>query len=287
MIDLSFYFKESTDEEKTLFSEHSKVVKNLISNLSEGTQKVLDIRYFTGERWNTSGVAAVLVDGKKCTILDVVMTASVSSDLSDVYHFYDSLIYYLFNFANHVEWKKCDNIHHNEFLEIVKNFDGKIFGDGRIRNVYKAGISDEKNLTDKTDAANSLQEAIYFVEQRKKVFIKTVKREKKEKPLSLPRSQTGLPVDISDVQSWVTAELGRMEYIVLKKDKEEFCLFPSDYKQEDDAREIEKFWNSNEDEETCFTSKEIETVREWMHEQLKDENSTLSRYFAQRRIGGK
>ncbi len=82
-----------------------------------------------------------------------------------------------------------------------------------------------------------------------------------------------------------------MEYIVLKKKKEEYCLFPSNNEEknvEDNHKdhEMEKIFNffADDYEDTCFTKEEIETVRQWMNMQLKDENSTLSRYFAQRRL---
>lgn len=265
MIDLSFHFRESSEEEK----------KQILDTLKD-VQDVSNIRCFTGKRWNNSGIAAVLVERDVCTILKVMMLDSVSTDFSDVCYFYEYLIYYLLDFAKRVEWKSCDSDLQNDFLQVIASFDRKVTGEGRIRTGYKAGV------------VNAAKDVLYFVEKHKKVFIKRLKNPKKEKPepLMLPRSETGLPVDISDVEAWSTAEWGQMEYIVLSKGDETYCIFPENKDQQtDEKHEMERIWNFFGDDyvDTCFTKEEIEDVREWMKVQLKDENSTLSRYFAQRR----
>ena len=161
---------------------------------------------------------------------------------------------------------------------MIASFDRKVTGEGRIRTGYKAGVM------------NAAKDVLYFVEKHKKVFIKRLKNSKKEKPLPLPRSETGLPVDISDVEAWSTAEWGQMEYIVLSKGDETYCIFPENKDQQtDEKHEMERIWNffGDDYEDTCFTKEEIEAVREWMKVQMKDENSTLSRYFAQRRAEDK
>ena len=261
MIDLSFHFRESSEEEK----------KQILDTLKD-VLDVSNIRCFTGKRWNNSGIAAVHIERNVCSILKVKMLDSVSTEFSDVCYFYEYLIYYLLDFAKRVEWKSCDSDLQNDFLQVIASFDRKVTGEGRIRTGYKAGV------------VNAAKDVLYFVEKHKKVFIKRLKKAKKEKPLPLPRRETGLPVDIVDVQSWTTAELGRMEYIVLKKNNEKYSLFPSsDDNQNAEILEAEKIWNFlDDDEDSCFTKEEIEAVREWMKSQLKNENSKLSRYFAQR-----
>ena len=265
MIDLSFRFRESTEEEK-----------KLIFDILEDEQDFSNICCFTGKRWNNRGVAAISIKGTVCTILNVKMQASASTVFSDIYYFYKSLIYQLFNFAKRIEWKKNESSLQDDFLKLIAYFDQNVNGEGRIRTCYKAGIVGEAN------------DRLYYVEQHKKVFIKSLKtpRKEKSKPLVLLRRETGLPVDIADVQSWTTAELGQMEYIVLSKGDETYCIFPENKDQQtDEKHEMERIWNffGDDYEDTCFTKEEIEAVREWMKVQLKDENSTLSRYFAQRR----
>ncbi len=263
MIDLSFHFREASEEEK----------KQVLDTLKD-VQDVSNIRCFTGKRWNNSGIAAVHIERNVCSILKVKMLDSVSTEFSDVCYFYEYLIYYLLAFAKRVEWKSCDSDLQNDFLQVIASFDRKVTGEGRIRTGYKAGV------------VNAAKDVLYFVEKHKKVFIKRLKNPKKEKPLPLPRSETGLPVDISDVEAWSTAEWGQMEYIVLSKGDETYCIFPENKGQQtDENHEMERSWNffGDDYEDTCFTKEEIEAVREWMKVQLKDENSTLSRYFAQRR----
>lgn len=204
------------------------------------------------------------------------MQNDISTEFSDVYFFYEYLIYHLFNFAKRVEWKKIEPNLQEDFLKLIAYFDRKVVGEGRVRTVYKA------------DVIKDSDDIIYYVEQQKKVFIKRLNKPRKEKPepLMLPRSETGLPVDISDVEAWSTAEWGQMEYIVLSKGDETYCIFPENKDQQtDEKHEMERIWNflGDDYEDTCFTKEEIEAVREWMNVQLKDENSTLSRYFAQRR----
>ena len=266
MIDFSFHFTEATEEEKQI----------LDSDIKSQAPSNSYIRYFTGRRWNNCGVAAVDVRGNVCTILKVKMQNDISTEFSDVYFFYEYLIYYIFNFAKRVEWKKVEPNFQEDFLKVIAYFDRKVVGEGRVRTVYKA------------DVIKDSDDIIYYVEQQKKVFIKRLNKPKKEKPepLMLSRSETGLPVDISDVEAWSTAEWGQMEYIVLSKGDETYCIFPENKDQQtDEKHEMERIWNffGDDYEDTCFTKEEIEAVREWMKVQLKDENSTLSRYFAQRR----
>ncbi len=263
MIDLSFHFRESTEEEKKLIFDSLRDV-----------QDFSNIRCFTGKRWNNSGIVAVALKGNVCTILNVIMQNGISTDFSDIYYFYEHLIYHLFNFAKRIEWKTADTNLQHEFLNVIAYFDRKVVGERRVRTVYKAGV------------INETDDIFYYVEKHKKVFIRRLNKPRKEKPLSLSRSETGLPVDISDVQSWSTPELGRMEYIVLKKDKEEYCLFPSENEvRKEGINEMERIWNffCTDDEDTSFTKEEIASVREWMNIQLSDKNSTLSQCFAQRR----
>jgi len=265
MIDLSFHFRESSEEEK----------KQILDTLKD-VLDVSNIRCFTGKRWNNSGIAAVHIERNVCSILKVKMLDSVSTEFSDVCYFYEYLIYYLFNFAKRVEWKKVEPNLQEDFLKVIAYFDRKVVGEGRLRTVYKA------------DVIKDSDDIIYYVEQQKKVFIKRLNKPRKEKPepLMLPRSETGLPVDISDVEAWSTAEWGQMEYIVLSKGDETYCIFTENKDQQtDEKHEMERIWNffGDDYEDTCFTKEEIEAAREWMKVQLKDENSTLSRYFAQRR----
>ena len=259
MIDFSFHFRESSEEEKKLILDSVMDV-----------QDFSNIQCFTGKRWKNSGIAAVSVMGNVCTILKVKMKDHISTEFSDIYHFYESLIFHLFNFTEKIVWKNADPTFQKDFLEVIAYFDKKVVGKERIRTVYKA------------DVINKSDDMLYYVEKHKKVFIKCLNKPRKEKPLPLmlPRSETGLPVDISDVDAW-----GKMEYIVLQKGDDTYCVFPENKDpQTDKKHEIESIWDFFDDyEDTSFTKEEIETAREWMNEQLKDENSTLSRYFAQRR----
>lgn len=262
MIDFSFHFSDSTEEEK----------RQILASL-KNKEDFSNIRCFTGKRWNNKGIAAVLIKGNVCSILNVKMSESTSTEFSDIYFFYEHLIYHLFNFAKRVEWKRNDQTLHNDFLEVIAVFDKKLVGEGRVCTVYNAGV------------LNEADDVFYYVEQHKKIFIRRLKNPRKEtQPLALLRNKTGLPVDISDVQAWDSPEFGRMEYIVLKKGKEKYSLFPSDKKEtKNESCENEKIWNFiDDDDDTSFTKEEIQAVRKWMTEQLKDENSTLSRYFAQR-----
>lgn len=259
MIDFSFHFRESSEEEKKLILDSVMDV-----------QDFSNIQCFTGKRWKNSGIAAVSVMGNVCTILKVKMKDHISTEFSDIYHFYESLIFHLFNFTEKIVWKNADPTFQKDFLEVIAYFDKKVVGKERIRTVYKA------------DVINKSNDMLYYVEKHKKVFIKCLNKPRKEKPLPLmlPRSETGLPVDISDVDAW-----GKIEYIVLQKGDDTYCIFSENKDpQTDKKHEIESIWDFFDDyEDTSFTKEEIETAREWMNEQLKDENSTLSRYFAQRR----
>ena len=204
------------------------------------------------------------------------MQDDISTEFSDIYYFYEYLIYHLFNFAKRVEWKKVEPNLHEDFLKVIAYFDRKVAGEGRVRTVYKS------------DVIKDSDDIIYYVEQQKKVFIKRLNKPRKEKPepLMLSRSETGLPVNISDVEAWSTAEWGQMEYIVLSKGNEIYCIFLENKDpQTDEKHEMERIWNffGDDYEDTCFTKEEIEAVREWMKMQLKDESSTLSCYFSQRR----
>ena len=83
MIDFSFHFTESTEEEKQILD--SEIQSQAPSNSY--------IRYFTGRRWNNCGVAAVDVKGNVCTILKVKMQNDIPTEFSDVYFFYEYLLY--------------------------------------------------------------------------------------------------------------------------------------------------------------------------------------------------
>ena len=90
------YCRVSTEEEKQL----------LVSEIKSQAPSNSYIRYFTGRRWNNFGVAAVVVRGNVCTILKVKMQNDISTEFSDVYFFYEYLIYHLFNFAKIVDMEK-------------------------------------------------------------------------------------------------------------------------------------------------------------------------------------
>ena len=94
MIDLSFHFRESSEEEK----------KQILDTLKD-VLDVSNIRCFTGKRWNNSGIAAVHIERNVCSILKVKMLDSVSTEFSDVCYFYEYLIYYLLDFANELNGK--------------------------------------------------------------------------------------------------------------------------------------------------------------------------------------
>ncbi len=159
MIDFTFHFTESTEEEKQILDSNQK---------SQGLSSP-NIRYFTGRRWNNSGVAAVQMEVKFCTILDVKMQDDVSTEFSDVYYFYESLVWHLLTFVKCVEWKKIGSEQHEEFLKVIAAFDRKVVGEGRVRTAYNAGL------------VNVADGVLYYVVQKKKVFIRRLQKHRKDK----------------------------------------------------------------------------------------------------------
>ena len=235
MIDLSFRFSEKRLDDEA---------------------KIIEGESLLGEK----GSATVRFEGKACKIEALSLEKSTIDGGEPAYRFMLYLISYLLKSVHRVEWRDVE-AHHSDYLEVVADFDGKVDGSGRIRQKYTAGVAE-------VDGAKT-----YFVEKRKKVYVKKLSKPK-EKPLKLKRAETGLSIDIADVESWASAEFGRMEYIVLEKDGEKYWLFP--YESTDEA---EKVFNVD----GIFSEEELKTVRDWAREQVKNENSTLSRYFAQRR----
>ena len=250
MIDLSFSFRESSKAEKAFFMENSRRVKE-----SD------ELSFLTGESLlGEKGSAIVRFEGKACKVEALSLEKSTIDGGEPAYRFMLYLIAYLLKSVHCVEWRGVE-AHHEDYLKVVADFDGKIEGSGRIRQKYTAGVAE-------VDGAKT-----YFVEKRKKVYIKKLSKPK-EKPVTLTMAETGLQIDIADVKSWICAEFGKMEYIVLEKDGEKYWLFP--YESTDEA---EKVFNVD----GIFSEEELKTVRDWAREQVKNENSTLSRYFSKRR----
>ena len=254
MIDLSFSFRESSKAEKAFFMENSRRVKE-----SD------ELSFLTGESWfDGRGIAAVRFEGDKCTIIDATLQESKVDEKESVARFLYYLVAHLLEKVHRVEWLG-DEKHMADYLEVIADYDGKVVGTGRVRLKYSAGVAEVDGV--KT----------YFVEKRKKVYVKKLSKPK-EKPLTLTMAETGLSLDIVDVKSWASAEFGRMEYIVLERDGEKYWLFP--YECTDEA---EKAFNEDALKSGVFSREELDAVRFWAREQVKNENSTLSRYFAQRR----
>lgn len=250
MIDLSFSFRESSKAEKAFFMKNSRRVKE-----SD------ELSFLTGESWfDGRGIAAVRFEGDKCTIIDATLQESKVDEKESVARFLYYLVDHLLEKVHRVEWLG-DEKHAADYVEVIADYDGKVVGTGRVRLEYSAGVAEVDGV--KT----------YFVEKRKKVYVKKLSKPK-EKPLTLTKAETGLSLDIADVKSWICAEFGKMEYIVLEKDSEKYWLFP--YESTDEA---EKVFNVD----GIFSEEELKTVRDWAREQVKKENSTLSRYFAKRR----
>lgn len=239
MIDLSFRFSEKG------LADEAKII--------EGVS-------FLGEK----GSASVRFEGKACKVEALSLENSTIDGGEPAYRFMLYLIAYLLKSVHRVEWRDVE-AHHEDYLKVVADFDGKIEGIGRIRQKYTAGVAE-------VDGAKT-----YFVEKRKKVYVKKLSKPK-EKPLTLTKAETGLSLDIADVKSWGCAEFGKMEYIELERDGEKYWLFP--YESTDEA---EKAFNEDALKSGVFSREELDAVRSWARTQVKDENSTLSRYFAKRR----
>ena len=118
-------------------------------------QDFSNIQCFTGKRWKNSGIAVVSVMGNVCTILKVKMKDHISTEFSDIYYFYESLIFHLFNFTEKIVWKNADPTFQKDFLEVIAYFDKKVVGKERIRTVYKA------------DVINKSDDMLYYVEKHK------------------------------------------------------------------------------------------------------------------------
>lgn len=239
MIDLSFKFEDKSER----FGE----------SIIEGVSLL-------GEK----GSATVRFVGGVCEIAALSLENSTIDDGEPAYRFMLYLIAHLLKSVHRVEWRDVE-AHHEDYLKVVADFDGKIEGSGRIRQKYTAGVAE-------VDGAKT-----YFVEKRKKVYVKKLSKPK-EKPLTLTKAETGLSLDIADVQSWDSAEFGLMEYIVLSREDEKYWLFP--YNESDEA---EKVFNEDLVKDGVFSSEELDEVRSWAKREVADEKSELSRLFSLRR----
>ena len=113
---------------------------------------------------------------------------------------------------------------------------------------------------------------------------KTEKR--KQKHLRLMKYETGLPVNIVNVQYYVTAEFGLMQYIEvqcntndeLNEEQPEWIFFS----EEAEVLSVDIFGGTSD-----LPDDVLNVMKEYVKKSYKDKNSLLYKYFEQRRREGK
>jgi hypothetical protein len=105
---------------------------------------------------------------------------------------------------------------------------------------------------------------------------------KEHKPIRLMKSETGLPVNILDVQYYVTAEFGLMQYIEIQRDTNielneehsEWIFFS----EEAEVLSVDIFGRPS-----VLSGDVLNVMKEYVKKSYHDNNSLLSKYFEQRR----